>query len=402
MKGDILVLNSGSSSIKFGIYDGDLPELPLISHGQITGIGRKVSNGGKVHLCAFHSPDGEVIVDEKLDSDLNHNEAMGKLIDWGREGELARDIQALGHRVVHGGVFYKDAVRVNTEVVKNLQTLIPVAPLHQVHDLAGIHALHKLMPSLPQVACFDTSFHHTLPKLAQEFALPKKYFEQGIRRYGFHGLSYESIAQRLNKIAGPKVAGGKVIVAHLGNGASLCALDNGRSIDTTMGFTALDGLPMGTRCGYVDPGIVLYMQNELGMSAPQVSDLLYKESGLLGVSGGISNNMSDLLESDQPSAKEAIDLFVYRINREIGALFASLKGLDALVFTAGIGENSDEIRKQICELATWLDIEIDQQANQRHELCISTKESKISVWVIPTNEESIIAQHTREVIDNDA
>lgn len=396
MKKDILVLNSGSSSIKFGLYDGDLPELPMISHGQITGIG-----GSHTQLTAYRSEDGEILIEKTLGDNVDHGHAMSALVEWGRQREVTRDIVAIGHRVVHGGMLFDKAVIVTPSVLEKLETLDPLAPLHQPHNLAGIRTLSKLVPELPQVACFDTAFHHKLPLLAQQFALPERYYETGIRRYGFHGLSYEYISSVLADVVGAKIASGKVIVAHLGNGASMCALYDRKSIDTTMGFTALDGLPMGTRCGNLDPGIVLYLQNEMGMTTDDVSKLLYNKSGLLGVSG-ISNNMQKLLASDEKSARNAIDLYVYRINRELGALVSTLGGLDALVFTAGIGEHSSEIRKRVCVLASWLGFEIDDDANQQHDLCISTKESTIPVWVIPTNEEGMIAQHTRHLLNSKA
>ncbi len=396
MKNDILVLNSGSSSIKFGLYEGDLTELPMIIHGQVTGI-----TGSHARLSAYRSEDGESLIDKALGDKIDHGQAMSALVEWGRQREITRDIAAIGHRVVHGGSLYDGAVLVNSDVLAKLEKLDPLAPLHQPHNLAGIRTLAKLVPELPQVACFDTAFHHNLPLLAQQFALPEKYYEKGIRRYGFHGLSYEYIASILADVVGAKIASGKVIVAHLGNGASMCALCDRQSIDTTMGFTALDGLPMGTRCGNLDPGVVLYLQNEMGMSTEEVSKLLYNKSGLLGVSG-ISNNMQELLASDKDSARKAIDLYVYRINRELGALISSLGGLDALVFTAGIGEHSSEIRKRVCVLASWLGIKIDDDANQRHDLCISTNNSAIPVWVIPTNEEGMIAQHTRRLLDGKA
>lgn len=396
MKCDILVLNSGSSSIKFGLYDGDHPKLPMISHGQIKGIG-----GSHTRLTAYRSKDGEPLIDKALGDKLDHGHAMSALVEWGRQREVTRDIAAIGHRVVHGGMLFDRAVIVNPRVLEKLEVLDPLAPLHQPHNLAGIRALSKLVPEVPQVACFDTAFHHNLPLLAQQFALPEKYYKTGIRRYGFHGLSYEYISSILPDVVGEKIASGKVIVAHLGNGASMCALNDRQSIDTTMGFTALDGLPMGTRCGNLDPGVVLYLQNEMGMSSDDVSKLLYNESGLLGVSG-ISNNMQELLTSDEKSARNAIDLYVYRINRELGALISSLGGLDALVFTAGIGEHSSQIRKRVCVLASWLGFEIDEDANQRHDLCISTNNSAIPVWVIPTNEEGMIAQHTRRLLNGEA
>ncbi len=391
MNSDILVLNSGSSSIKFGLYDGDDEGLPLLGHGQIEGLGAAVRLRAVDH-------NGAPVVDKALGEGLDHGQAMALLVAWGREREMAREIAAVGHRVVHGGTRFKAAVRVDTAVLAELEQLNPLAPLHQPHNLAGIRTLAELEPALPQVACFDTAFHHKLPPLSQRFALPREYFDAGIRRYGFHGLSYEYIAETLPEVVGRAVAAGRIIVAHLGNGASLCALRGGQSIDTTMGFTALDGLPMGTRCGSLDPGVVLYLQDAFGMSRAEVTDLLYHRSGLLGVSG-ISNDMRKLLASDLPSAREAIALYTYRINREIGALTATLNGLDALVFTAGIGERAAPIRARVCELAAWLGVRFDAAANEQHAPRISTKDSAVSVWVIPTNEERMIARHTHNVLN---
>ena len=390
MNAAILVLNSGSSSIKFGLYDGQDARLPLLGRGQIEGI------GATARLQAV-GRDGRALVDEPLGAKVDHRLAMAALVDWGRQREAARHIVAVGHRVVHGGDRFRAPVRIDAEVLAELEQLSPLAPLHQPHNLAGIQVLAELAPDLPQIACFDTAFHQTLPERARRFALPREYHDAGIRRYGFHGLSYDYIASRLPAVLGPSLAAGRVIVAHLGNGASLCALRNGQSLETTMGFTALDGLPMGTRCGNLDPGVVLYLQDELGMSTAEVADLLYHRSGLLGVSGR-SNDMRVLLDSDAPSDQEAIDLFVYRINRELGALTAVLGGLDALVFTGGIGEHAAPIRARVCELVAWLGIRLDADANQRRGPCISTQDSAVPVWVIPTDEERMIARYTLAVL----
>ena len=393
MKGDILVLNSGSSSIKFGVYDGDDEALPLLGQGQIDGI------NGRARLSAVDQS-GETVVDKTVGEGLDHGKAMALLVEWGQTREAARDIAAVGHRVVHGGTLFDGPVLINETVLSQLEALDPLAPLHQPHNLAGVAVLRALEPSLPHVACFDTAFHRHLPELAQRFALPREYHDAGIRRYGFHGLSYEDIAEVLPEVVGPAIAGGRVIVAHLGNGASMCALRDRRSVETTMGFTALDGLPMGTRCGNLDPGVALYLQGEWGMSTAEVNELLYHRSGLLGVSG-ISNDMRTLLASDKSSAREAIDLYVYRINRELGALTAALGGIDALVFTGGIGEHAAPIRAMVCGLARWAGIRLDAAANEmKHATCISTPDSDTAVWVIPTNEEWMIARHTRTVIDS--
>ena len=393
MKGDILVLNSGSSSIKFGVYDGDDEALPLLGQGQIDGI------NGRARLSAVDQS-GETVVDKTVGEGLDHGKAMALLVEWGQTREAARDIAAVGHRVVHGGTLFDGPVLINETVLSQLEALDPLAPLHQPHNLAGVAVLRALEPSLPHVACFDTAFHRHLPELAQRFALPREYHDAGIRRYGFHGLSYEYIAEVLPEVVGPAIAGGRVIVAHLGNGASMCALRDRRSVETTMGFTALDGLPMGTRCGNLDPGVALYLQGEWGMSTAEVNELLYHRSGLLGVSG-ISNDMRTLLASDESSAREAIDLYVYRINRELGALTAALGGIDALVFTGGIGEHAAPIRAMVCGLARWAGIRLDAAANEKKDAtCISAPDSDTAVWVIPTNEEWMIARHTRTVIDS--
>jgi acetate kinase len=299
--------------------------------------------------------------------------------------------------VVHGGSTYATPVRIDAGVIAELTRLIPLAPLHQPHNLAAIAAFSKLHPNLPQVACFDTSFHHTQSKVATAFALPREFSAAGSRRYGFHGISYEYIASVLPHVLGPDTAEHRIVVAHLGSGASLCAMHARKSVATTMGFTALDGLVMGRRCGTIDPGVVLYLLQEKGMSAAAVSDLLYKESGLLGVSG-ISDDMRELLASNDTRAKEAIDLFVYRIARELGSLVAALGGLDALVFAAGIGEHAAEIRRRVCVEAAWLGIKIDDKANASGGPCIS--DSHVSSWVVPTDEDLMIARHAYSVLNS--
>jgi acetate kinase len=284
---------------------------------------------------------------------------------------------------------------VTPEVIGKLEKLVPLAPLHQPHNLAPIRALAQNRPDVPQVACFDTAFHRTQPEVAQAYALPRAITERGVRRYGFHGLSYEYIAGALPQAA-PQVAGGRVVVAHLGNGSSMCALLGGRSVASTMGFTAVDGLVMGTRCGNIDPGVILYLIDELKMDARAVEDMIYKRSGLLGVSG-ISSDMRTLLASDEPAARFAVELFTYRIGRELGSLAAALGGIDALVFTAGIGEHAPLVRERVCRLAGWLGVELDPAANGADGPRISTAASRVSAWVIPTNEELMIARHTAAV-----
>jgi len=302
----------------------------------------------------------------------------------------------VGHRVVHGGPEFARPVRIDREVLARLERFVPLAPLHQPHNLAPIRMLLARRPDLPQVACFDTAFHSTNPPVAQRFAIPTELHDAGVRRYGFHGLSYEYVASVLPE-HDRRAASGKTVVCHLGNGSSMCAIEKGSSIASTMGFTALDGLAMGTRCGAIDPGVLLYLMDERKMDARAIEKLLYQQSGLLGVSG-ISSDMRKLLESNEPHAQLAVDLFVYRIRRELGSLAAALGGLDALIFTAGIGENSAVIRERVCRDATWLGVEVDSDANRSGGPRISTKASRVSAWVLPTNEELMIARHTQRLV----
>lgn len=385
MSQSLLVLNSGSSSIKFRLFS--VTPLALQAQGKVTGI------GGHTHLQVIDS-EGHTLLDESLNEAANdHEQALDRLLSWGEQQGLMAELQAAGHRVVHGGTEFHQPMVVDAALLDHLKQLIPLAPLHQPHNIAGIEALAARSPDLPQVACFDTAFHTTQPPVAQALALPRELSDAGIQRYGFHGLSYEYVASVLPQTLNPVTANGRVVVAHLGNGASMCALHAGRSVASTMGFTALDGLPMGTRCGSIDPGVVLYLISEQGLGVDAVNNLLYHRSGLLGVSG-ISNDMRELLASPHPHAAEAIELFVYRINRELGSLVAALGGLDALIFTAGIGEYAAPVRAQVGELAAWAGIRIDPVANENHRSCISTADSAAEVWVIPTNEERMIAQHT--------
>ena len=390
----VVSINSGSSSIKFSLF-------ALDGAG-----GLKLSAGGKIEKIGIapalmaKSSDGTVLLqrDWPDGAALTHADLLGDLFAWAAAHPLeGRAVVAIGHRVVHGGTEYAAPRRIDAEVLDRLEALCPLAPLHQPHNLAAIRAIAKLQPDLPQVACFDTGFHHDKPAVASRLAIPRALHDQGIRRYGFHGLSYEYIARRLTEID-PGLAAGRVIAAHLGNGASLCAMQGGRSRDTTMGFTALDGLMMGTRSGSLDPGVVLHCQTQLGMSPAAVEDLLYKKSGLLGVSG-ISSDMRTLLASEAPEAVEALELFTWRAAREIGALAASLGGLDGIVFTAGIGENSAEIRSRICRRLEWLGIEINELANAANDVRISMPDSPTAVLVIPTDEERMIALHTLNLIE---
>ena len=321
-----------------------------------------------------------------------HSGALEFLFDWLQANVRDANLIAVGHRVVHGGTSYAAPVRVDANVLNRLAVLVPLAPLHQPHNLLPIRTIAERRPELPQVACFDTAFHQTASQLAQAFALPSSITDRGVHRYGFHGLSYEYIAAVLPR-HDARAAAGKTVVLHLGNGASMCAINAGKSVATTMGFTAVDGLPMGTRSGSLDPGVVLYMMQELKMGPGAIESLLYNESGLLGVSG-VSSDMRELLESQDPRAKFAIDLFVYRIGRELGSLAAALGGLDAIVFTAGIGEHAVAVREAVCMQSDWLGVQLDTEANNAGGPRISTASSRVSAWVIPTNEELMIARHT--------
>jgi len=386
-----LVLNAGSSSLKFCVFKPSSgADWQVEARGQIEGI-------GAAPRMSVKDERGEKRLDEKLDSSIRDcRAAIDTLAAWLRSNYQGGRIVGVGHRVVHGGPRYSAPVVVTREILAELKELTPLAPLHQPHNLAPIEAIFDRMPDVPQVACFDTAFHRGHAPVASLVALPRKLREGGVERYGFHGISYEYIASVLPVVA-PVIADRRVIVAHLGSGASLCALKNRKSIDSTMGFTALDGLCMGTRPGAIDPGIVLYLFQKLELSVEEVEGILYKKSGLLGISG-ISNDMRDLLAKERPEARLAVDYFIYRAAKEIGALAAVLGGVDALVFTAGIGENSPEIRRRICEASAWLGIELDQTANAGKSPRISSSGSKVSAWVIPTNEELMIARHTRSLL----
>ena len=383
----LLVINAGSSSIKFSVFSvfTGANRLEPRDRGQVDGLGahpRFQARGAK----------GEELPVETLGDSATHEEALRAILAWIEARTRGTRIVAAGHRVVHGGVRYATPVALTPGVLEELEALVPLAPLHQPHNLAPIRSLTKLMPALPQVACFDTAFHTTQTAVAQSFALPYSLSEAGIKRYGFHGLSYEYIASVLGDHLGD-AADGRVVVAHLGAGASMCAMRGRRSVATTMGFTALEGLPMGTRTGAIDPGVILHLMSERGMSLDTVTDLLYKRSGLLGMSG-ISSDVRDLLASDSPRAARALDVFVYRVGRELGSLAAALGGLDALVFTAGIGEHAPSIRARVCRDAAWLGVRLDEAANERRGPRISDPGSPASAWVIPTDEELMIARHT--------
>jgi acetate kinase len=386
-----VVLNAGSSSLKFSVYQRPQgANWAQESRGQIDGIGTKPRFSAKDGA-------GAKLDDRQLDASVKDGQAaLETLAAWLRSRHGGARVLGVGHRVVHGGAKYAGPVVVTPEVLSDLRELEPLAPLHQPYNLAAIDAVSERLPGVPQVACFDTSFHRGQPAVAEVIPLPREVRKGGVQRYGFHGLSYEYIASALPDVA-PGIAAGRVIVAHLGSGASLCALKNGKSIDSTLGFTALDGLCMGTRPGSLDPGVVLYLFQQLGLSVREVETLLYKKSGLIGISG-ISNDMRDLLGRSEPTARLAVDYFVYRVAREIGALAAVLHGVDGIVFTAGIGEHSTEVRRRICEASAWLGLDLDPGANDKHGPRISTAGSKVSAWVIPTNEELVIARHTGRLL----
>lgn len=393
MSDAILVVNAGSSSIKFSVFLERGDALDLLLGGQIEGLYTtprfKARNAAGAVVGEPQWAEGEA---------LGHDGAIAFLADFLREQLGQHRLVAVGHRVVHGGLDYAAPVRLTAEIVGHLERFIPLAPLHQPHNLEPIRLLLANRPDLPQVACFDTAFHRRQPELAQSFALPPEITERGVRRYGFHGLSYEYIASVLPQVD-PRAATGRTVVLHLGNGASMCAIHDGKSMASTMGFTAMDGLPMGTRCGNLDPGVVLYLVDELKMDARAIEKLFYQQSGLLGVSG-ISSDMRTLLESDEPRAKFAVELFVYRIGRELGSLAAALGGLDALVFTGGIGEHAVAIRERVCQNAAWLGVALDPAANATDGPRISTAGSRVAAWVVPTNEELMIARHTWSLLNS--
>ena len=387
----ILAINSGSSSIKFALYEyrDKKPDLAIVANGRCTGIGDNPE-------LSILDASGQTLVTKKFSSKHQHEQLLEELLKWITTNSAGFSLAAAGHRIVHGGDTFTTPVLLDDNILGQLEALIPLAPLHQPHNLAAVKALSSLSPGLPQVACFDTAFHRTQTAVETTFALPRDYTAAGIRRYGFHGLSYEYIASVLPEYLDAG-ADGKVIVAHLGHGASICAMQGGHSVATTMGFTALDGLPMGSRCGSLDPGVVLYLIKEKGMDYEALSDLLYKRSGLLGVSG-ISDDMRELLASGAPEAREAIELFVYRIVRETGSLVATLGGLDVLVFTGGIGEHAAPIREWVCQALCWLGVQINKSANESGERRINAAASDIDILVIPTDEDLVVARHTLGIL----
>ncbi len=389
----ILVLNAGSSSIKFALFpsDGAIPRQAAIA-GLVDGIGASPR-------FTAHDGAGSSVVDRampELKGSDAHHRALEALLDWLSGNIGAARIAAVGHRVVHGGERFAEPVRLDPALIDALESFVPLAPLHQPHNVDAIRTIARLLPDMPQVACFDTAFHRSQPPLAQLFALPRALTAEGVRRYGFHGLSYEYIAEALPEHMGG-AADGRVIVAHLGNGASMCAMHGRRSVASTMGFTPIEGLMMGTRTGSIDPGVLLYLMDYHGMDSKAISRVLCKESGLLGVSG-ISSDMRALLASDRIEAREAVDLFCYRIVREIGSLAAALGGLNALVFTGGIGEHAPVVREKVCRALPWLGVELDDAANASPGPRISTPDSHVAVFVLPTNEEWVIARHTARFV----
>jgi acetate kinase len=384
----ILTLNAGSSSLKFAAFRvADGAEPGLLASGQIEGIGATAK--GAVKTASGET--AELSFDQSV-ARVDHAAAMGAILDWLKKAGYDSSVAAVGHRIVHGGPDYAEPVLIDDPTLAKLRELIPLAPLHQPHNVAGVEAAMKAFPSTPQVACFDTAFHRSQPFINDTYALPRSYYDEGVRRYGFHGLSYEFITRKLRTLA-PQIAREDVIIAHLGNGASMCAVRDGRAVATTMGFTALDGLSMGTRCGQLDPGVVLYLMTEKKMSGDAISDLLWKNSGLKGMSG-LSQDMRELEASDRPAAREAVAYFVSRIRRELAGLAASVNGAEAIVFTAGIGEHSWNVREAALKDMEWMGVHLDAEANRANAQIISAKHSPTTVFVIPTNEELMIAEHT--------
>jgi acetate kinase len=387
----ILTLNAGSSSVKFAAFARETTGLEPLATGEIEGLGaradfRAQSVSGTKSAYVFDESHGPV----------DHHAAVAAILRWLGEAHYDHDVVAVGHRIVHGGPDFAAPALIDDALLVKLRRLIPLAPLHQPHNLAGVEAAIAAFPGTPQVACFDTAFHRSHPFISDTFALPRSFYNAGVRRYGFHGLSYEFIARRLRVVASAAAAG-RTIVAHLGNGASMCAMRDGRSVASTMGFTALDGLPMGTRCGQLDPGVVLYLMAEKGMSADAISDLLYKDSGLKGMSG-LSQDMRVLEASDSGDARDAIAYFVARIRRELGGLAATLEGVDAIVFTGGIGEHAWRVREAALTGMEWMGVRFDARANRDNARIISAADSPTTVFVLQTDEERMIAEHAADLV----
>jgi acetate kinase len=390
MSDAVLVLNSGSSSIKFGLFDISSTEPRLLCKGLLD------EHEVKPGFTVTDASGNHLFENRRAAADNDSEALLADIFDWTNDYLAGGTLLAVGHRVVHGGRDFDRPVKVTDITLEAMAALTPLAPLHQPRCLSPIRAIKLLQPDLQQIACFDTAFHHGLAPPVSRFAIPRKFEEMGIRRYGFHGLSFEFIAGRLAEIS-PILAGKRTVAAHLGNGGSLCAMRNGRSVDTTMGLTPLDGLMMGTRCGVIDPGVLLYLQQQGGMSADEVQDMLYKDSGLLGVSG-ISADMRVLLASEAPAAAEAIDLFTFRIAREVAAMANTLGGLECLVFAGGIGEHSREIRQQVCDRLRWLGVIMDHSANDELKECVSAENSEVDIRVIPTSEETTIARQCSAIL----
>ncbi|SFK61992.1 acetate/propionate family kinase [Methylocapsa palsarum] len=396
MSRHVVTLNAGSSSIKFALFELNGGEPVALAIGLVEMLADtrrlKVSNGAG---ATIHEDAWRDVADASF-----HTDALRRILAWRSGAFPTANVVAAGHRVVHGGVRYDAPVLVTDEVLRELEALIPLAPLHQPHNIAGILAAREAWPHVRQVACFDTAFHRAHPFVNDVFALPRKFYDEGVRRYGFHGLSYQYVIEKLRTIA-PLYAAGRVVVAHLGNGASMCAIRDGHSIGSSMGFTALDGLPMGTRCGQLDPGVVLYLMQEKKLSAEAIADLLYRESGLKGLSG-LSHDMRVLEASDTTEARQAIEYFVFRIRRELGGLAAVLEGIDAVVFCGGIGEHAWRVREGVLEGMEWIGVELDRSANLESRQVISSERSRVRVFVIPTNEEAMIARQTTDVLDRES
>ncbi|MBB3809043.1 acetate/propionate family kinase [Pseudochelatococcus contaminans] len=394
MSKTLIVLNAGSSSIKFVVFDVTEGKPVNLATGQIEGLGASAT--------VFSAKDGEGQsfgernFDKASGGISNHAEGVDVILRWIDETFPGSEVVAVGHRVVHGGVRFTKPVKIDDTVIAELEKLIPLAPIHQPHNIAGILAAREAFPGVPQVAVFDTSFHRGHPFYNDTFAIPREFYNEGVRRYGFHGVSYEYVTRRMKQIA-PLDAEGRVVIAHLGNGASMCAVRYGHSIASTMGFSALDGLPMGTRCGNLDAGVLLYMLDQKGYSSSEIRNILYTKSGLLGLSG-LSQDMRDLEASDTREAREAIDYFVNRVRREVGALSAALDGLDAMVFCGGIGENSWRVRERVLQGMQWIGIDLDEEANHRNARLISSPLSRVRVYIVRTNEGLMIAEHTLDVL----
>lgn len=389
----VLAINAGSSSIKFGLFEDEGRSVPiLLSNGTL-------EDAGQEPCLKMNDASGSALQGRRFPEGASHESIFEGLLEAIDQQLGDRKLTGVGHRIVHGGRDFDKPVIVDADVLAAIDRLTPLAPLHQPRCLEPLRAIQALRPCLPNVACFDTTFHHSLKPPVSRYAIPRRYEAEGIRKYGFHGLSYEFVAGRLAEIS-PELAAGRTVVAHLGNGASLCAMRDGRSVDTTMGFSALDGLMMGTRCGSLDPGIVLYLQKAHGLSAQQVEDILYHQSGLIGVSG-VSSDMRTLLTSADPRAQEAIELFAFSAARAVAAMASTLAGLDCLIFTGGIGEHAPQIREEICKRLQWLGVDLDPAQNDQDAECIGDPLSRAKILIIPTNEEVVIARHTADAL-NDA